>query len=171
MAETIKVGTVFIKDGTLSPEVLQLASEPCATGWRLVKNLDGDGLGRKIHEAGWIFLRLAGEIKGTTLGFDGRDTVRRAVKRILTNLKSGKFNCLEITHVEMKRSLGLSYVAVCAQSRHIQENAFFCGLRDTRSGIEQNWRRSEPAQNFCEQSEVSLPHREKVRPAPENIRT
>jgi len=125
MPETIKVGTVFIKDGTLLPEVLQLECEPCATGWRLVKNLDGEGLGRKIHEAGWNFFRLAAEIRGTILGFDGPDTVRRAVKRILTNLKLQKFNCLEITHVEMKRSLGLSYMAVCAQSRHIQENAFF----------------------------------------------
>jgi hypothetical protein len=124
MAETIKMGTIFIKDGTLLPEVLQLETEPCATGWRLVKNLDGDGLGRKIHEAGWTFFCLAGQIKGTILGFEGQDTVRRAVKRILTNLKSRKFNCLEITQVEMKRSLGLSYVAVCAQSRHIQENAF-----------------------------------------------
>ena len=124
MAETIKMGTIFIKDGTVLPEALQFDSEPCATGWRLVKNLDGDGLGRKIHEAGWDFFRLAEEIRGTILGFDGQDTVRRAVKRILTNLKLQKFNCLEITHVEMKRSLGLSYVAVCGQSRHIQENAF-----------------------------------------------
>ena len=124
MAETIKMGTIFIKDGTVLPEALQFDSEPCATGWRLVKNLDGDGLGRKIHEAGWNFFRFAEEIRGTILGFDGQDTVRRAVKRILTNLKLQKFNCLEITHVELKRSLGLSYVAVCGQSRHIQENAF-----------------------------------------------
>jgi hypothetical protein len=124
MAETIKMGTIFIKDGTLLPDVLQLESEPCATGWRLVKNLEAHELGRKVHEAGWTFFCVAGQIKGTILGFDGQDTVRRAAKRILTNLKSGKFNCLEITHVEMKRSLGLSYVVVCAQSRHIQENAF-----------------------------------------------
>jgi hypothetical protein len=124
MAEAIKVGTIFIQDGTLLPEIFQLDSEPCATGWRLVKNLDGDGLHRKIREAGWTCFCLAGEIKGTILGFDGQDTVRRAVKRILTNVKLEKFNCLEITHVEMKRSLGLSYVAVCAHSRHIQENAF-----------------------------------------------
>jgi hypothetical protein len=124
MAETIRVGTVLIKDGTLLPEVLQLETEPCATGWRLIKNLDGHELGRKIHDAGWTFFCLALEIKGTILGFDGQDNVRRAVKRILTNLKLQKFNCLEITHVEMKLFLGLPYVSVCAQSRHILENAF-----------------------------------------------
>ncbi len=123
MAETIKTGTILIKDGTFLPDALQFESEPCATGWRLVKNLHGYGLGRKIHEAGWTFFWLAGEIKATVFGFHGQKTVRRAVKRILTNLKSEKFNGLEITQVEAKRFLGLPYASVCAHSRHIQENA------------------------------------------------
>jgi hypothetical protein len=52
MAETVKTGTILIKDGTFLPDALQFESEPCATGWRLVKHFDVDGLGRKIHEAG-----------------------------------------------------------------------------------------------------------------------
>jgi hypothetical protein len=37
------MGTVLIKDWTLLPDVLQLESEPCATGWRLVKiSIDRD---------------------------------------------------------------------------------------------------------------------------------
>jgi hypothetical protein len=130
MAETIKTGTVLIRDGTLLPDALQFESEPCATGWRLVKNLDGYGLGRKIHEAGWTFFYVAGEIKGTIFGFDGQKTVRRAVKRILTNLKWGEFNCLEITQVASKRFLGLPYASVSAHSRHIQENAFLLRAKD-----------------------------------------
>jgi len=58
MAETINTGTILIKDGTFFPDALRFESEPCATGWRLVKNLDGYGLGRKIHEAGWTFFWL-----------------------------------------------------------------------------------------------------------------
>jgi hypothetical protein len=130
MAETIKTGTVLIKDGTLLPDALQFESEPCATGWRLVKNLDGYGLGRKIHEAGWTFSYVAGEIKGTIFGFDGKKTVRRAVKRILANLKSGEFNSLEITRVTSKRFLGLPYASVSAHSRHIQENSFLLRAKD-----------------------------------------
>lgn len=140
MAETIKTGTILIKDGTFLPDALQFESEPCATGWRLVKNLDGYGLGRKIHEAGWTFFCLAGEIKATVFGFDGQKTVRRAVKRILANLKSEKFNGLEITQVEAKRFLGLPYASVCAHSRHIQENAFLLQAKD-----HQEWDRAKLA--------------------------
>ncbi len=140
MAETIKTRTILIKDGTFLPDALQFESEPCATGWRLVRNLDGYGLGRKIHEAGWTFFWLAGEIKATVFGFDGQKTVRRAVKRILTNLKSEKFNGLEITQVEAKRFLGLPYASVCAHSRHIQENAFLLQAKD-----HQEWDRAKLA--------------------------
>jgi len=119
-----------MKDGTFLPDALQYESEPCATGWRLVKNVDGHGLGRKIHEAGWTFFYLAGELRATVFGFDGQKNVPRAVKRILTNLRSEKFNGLEITKVEAKRFLGLPYASVCAHSRHIQENAYLLQAKD-----------------------------------------
>jgi hypothetical protein len=140
MAQVIKTGTILIKDGTPLPDELQFESEPCATGWRLVKNLDGHGLGQKIHETGWSFFYLAGEIKATIFGFDGQKTVRRAVKRILANLKSDKFNGLEIKQVEAKRFLGFPYVSVCAHSRHIQENVFLLQAKD-----HQEWDRAKLA--------------------------
>ena len=130
MPDTIKTGTILIKDGTFLPDALRFESEPCATGWRLVKNLDGYGLGRKVHEAGWTFFWLAGEIGATVVGFDRQKTVRRAVKRILANLKSGEFNSLEITRLVSKRFLGLPYASVSAHSRHIQENAFLLRAKD-----------------------------------------
>src|SRR5579864_6283526 len=130
MAETINTGTILIKDGTFLPDALRFESEPCATGWRLVKNLDGYGLSRKIHEAGWTFFWLAGELGATVFGFDGQKTVRRAVKRILANLKLGEFNSLEITRVSSKRFLGLPYASVSAHSRHIQKNSFLLRAKD-----------------------------------------
>ena len=127
MPEAIKTGSILIKDGTFLPDALRFESEPCATGWRLVKDLDGYGLHRKINEAEWTFFCLASEIKATIFGFDGQKTVRRAVKRILANLKSSKFNSLEITRVASKSFLGVPYVNVSACSRHIQESLYlFC---------------------------------------------
>ena len=133
MAQTIKKGTILIKDGTFLPDALELESEPCATGWRLVKNLGGYGLGRKIHEAGWTFFYLAGEIKATIFGFDAQRTVRRAVKRILANLKPGKFNSLEITQIVSKNFLGVPYRKVYAHPRHVQESMFLSRDEDVQT--------------------------------------
>jgi hypothetical protein len=133
MPDTIKTGTILIKEGTLVPEFLRFESEPCAPGWRLVKNLDGYKLDRKIHEAGWTFSSRAGEIGATVFGLDEQKTLRRAVEQILANPESAEFNSLEIMRVASeasKRFLGVHYVTVSAQSRHIQESAFLLGLRD-----------------------------------------
>jgi hypothetical protein len=107
MAETINTGTILFRDGTFLPDALQFESEPCATDWRLVKDLDGYGLDRKIREVGWTFFCIAGEIKSIVFGFEGQKNVRRAVKRMLARLKSEKFNSLEITRVASKRFLGV----------------------------------------------------------------
>jgi hypothetical protein len=132
MAETIDTGTILFKDGTFLPDALQFDSEPCATGWRVVKDLDGYGLDRKIRDAGWRFFCIAGEIKSIVFGFEGQKSVRRAVKRMLARLKSEKFNSLEITRVASKRFLGVPYVSVSARSRHIQESLFLLRDKDLR---------------------------------------
>ena len=133
MLDTIKPGTILIKEGTLLPEVLRFESEPCAPGWRLVKNLDGYGLGRKIHEAGWTFSWRAGEIGATVFGLDEQKTLRRAVEQILANLESAEFNSLEIMRVASEASerfLGVRYVTVSAHPRDIQESAPFPRAKD-----------------------------------------
>ena len=70
MPDTIKTGTILIKEGTLLPETVRFESEPCVPGWRLVKDLDGCGLNREIHEAGWSFFWRPGEIGATVFGLD-----------------------------------------------------------------------------------------------------
>src|SRR5277367_5260022 len=123
MEDVIKTGTILIREGTVLPEVLGIESEPCAPGWRLVKNLDEHGFGRKIHEAGWTFSWRPGEIGATVCGLDERKTLRRAVERILVSLESAEFNSLEIMRVvseASERFLGVRYVTLEAQSRDIQ---------------------------------------------------
>lgn len=132
MADAINMGTILFKDETLLPDALQFDSEPCATGWRLVKDLDGYQLNRRIHDAGWRFFCIAGEIKSSVFGLEGPRTVRRAVKRMLARLKSDKFNSLQITRVTSERFLGVPYVSVTACSRHIQESLFLLRDKDFR---------------------------------------
>jgi hypothetical protein len=127
MPDKISSGTILIKEGTALPAALPFESEPYSSGWRLVKDLDGNGLGRKIQEAGWTFFCQAGELKATVFGLDEEKMARRAVAHILAHPSSEKFNSLEITRVASaasKRFLGVTYVTVSAQSRHIQEGPF-----------------------------------------------
>jgi len=125
MTDKIKTGTILIEESALLPDSLQFESEPYSKAWRLVKNLDGYGLDRKIRQAGWTFFYMA-QIKASAFGFDREKAVRRAVNRVLANLRSEKFNSLEINQVAAKRFLGLPYVTVSAHSRHIQESMFLC---------------------------------------------
>ena len=126
MPDTIKTGTILIKEGTLLPESLRFESEPCVPGWRLVKDLDGCGLDRKIREAGWTFFCLAGHLGATVFGIDEQKTLSRAVEQILASPESAEFNSLEIMQVasEASKRFLVCYVTVSAQSRHIQDSAF-----------------------------------------------
>ncbi len=122
MGEKIKTGTILIKEDALLPESLRFESEPYSNGWRLVKNLDGYGLDRKIREAGWTFFYMAGEVNATAVGFDLEKTTRKAVKKVIANMKSDRLNCLQIAQAAVERFLGLSYVTVSAHPRHVQES-------------------------------------------------
>jgi hypothetical protein len=99
MADTIKTGTILIAEGSLLPESISLESEPYAYGWRLVKNLDGNGLDQIISQAGWNFFYIAGVIETSAFGSDEKKTTRKAIKQVIASLKSKNFNCLGITRV------------------------------------------------------------------------
>jgi len=90
---------------------------------RSVKNLNGCELDRRLRAVGWNLFSLA-EIKVSTFGFNRERAVRRAVKRALAKVTSDDFNALEIRQVAVKRFLGLTYVAVSAYARHLQESMF-----------------------------------------------
>src|SRR6266481_489434 len=104
MSDTIKTGTILIKEGTLLPEAVRFDGECSVPGWKLVKDLDRCGLDREMREAGWTFFCLAGEIRATVFGIDEEKMVRRTIEEILARLKSEKFNFLEMTPVALYAS-------------------------------------------------------------------
>jgi hypothetical protein len=115
-------GTIFIRENALLPTALAVETEAFLPGWRVVRNLDGYGLGRKIEEAKWNFFYLAGDLRGVALGREGPGTLRRAVKKVLARRGGREFNSLEITKVISKRFLGIPFISVMAHFRHIQES-------------------------------------------------
>jgi hypothetical protein len=130
MTQTIEIGTLLLKEGTSLPKTLALESDPYGKGWRRVKNLDSSGVDRKLCEAGWTFFYMAGEVKAMAFGSDLEKTTRRAVKKLIGNMKSGKFNCLEISLVAAKSFMGLPYVLVTGHARHIQESIYLFHNKD-----------------------------------------
>ena len=125
MTDAIKTGTILIEGGASMPDSVLLEGGAYSSGWRSVSNLDLNQLDSAIHKAGWTFFFMAGEIKITAFGFDKERAVRRAMKRVITNVESHRCNCVEITEVSAKSFLGMPYVNVSAHSRHIQESSAF----------------------------------------------
>jgi hypothetical protein len=119
--EIINTGAILIRVGATLPETLRVEGEPFAFSWRLIKNLDGYGLDRKIRDMGWSMIRMAGQVKALALGFDEEATARKALKRGLGRLQSSRFNCLEISRVSSKRFAGVSHATVLICPRHIQK--------------------------------------------------
>lgn len=113
--------TILIRENTLLPAGLAVESEVFLPGWRVVKNLDAYGLGQKIEEAKWNFFYLAGEIKVIILGRQGPSTFRSAVRSVLAKPEAQKFNSLEITGTRSRWFLGIPFVIVTANFRHIQQ--------------------------------------------------
>ena len=122
MSGTIKVGTVMMRAGTLIPQSLRVETELYSHGWEMIKNSDGDAVNRDIRQADWNFFFLATNIEATAWGHWGERIARKAMKRVLGQVKLLNFNCLEITEISSRRFLGLPYVHVSAHSRHIQKS-------------------------------------------------
>ena len=114
-------GSIFIREGTILPGGLIIETETFLPGWRAVRNCDGYRLGRKIEEAKWNFFYLAGEVRAIVLGREGPSTLRRAVRNILAKPEARKFNSLEITATRSRWFLGIPFVSVTANFRHIQQ--------------------------------------------------
>lgn len=103
------------------PDSLPPQGEPSSNGWISFGKLDRSELETSINKAGLTFFYLEGEIKATVFGFDKQEVVRKAVKRLITNVKAQHWNGLEITRVAMSSFLGMPYASVTGHARHIQE--------------------------------------------------
>jgi hypothetical protein len=123
MPQDVQVGTVLIAEPPSIVRDLGLKSEPCSGNWLALQSIDAFVLDRKIHAAGWNFLFMAKEIKAVFLGAEGNGKLHSAIKRILG--KAGQdFNCLQVTGIDSRSLLGVSYTVVSAHPRHIQRGCF-----------------------------------------------
>jgi hypothetical protein len=133
MSATNMSETILIRENTLLPAGLAIESEVFLPGWRVVKNLDGPELAKKIEGANWKFFYLAGEVRVTVLGRDRSGIPRRAVRHLLAKQEK-QFNSLEIARVVSKRLLGMPFTRVVAHTRHIQQGPCLVPAKESISG-------------------------------------
>ncbi len=121
MPHDCETGMILIRDGALLPPSFDVESDAFLPGWRVVKHFDGYTFNHRIKQANWNFVRLAGEYKARVVGRAYPGTLRKAVTRILAGLRGRKFNSLEINVVVLKRFVGLAFLSISANRRHIQD--------------------------------------------------
>jgi len=126
MTDTIAAGSILIEEGTQLPNSVMLQNESQSNGWAAL-NGARSAFEKEIQEAGWTFFFMAGEIRTTVFGFDKQRTLRAALKRLITNVKSHKCNSIEITHVTAKSFFKVPYLSVSAHPRHLQKGLVFAG--------------------------------------------
>jgi hypothetical protein len=136
----IRPGTVIMEAGTLLPNSLGIEADPLVGRWELIKDSDGRSLEQKIRKAGWSFFFLAENLQVAVCGFWGGRVPERAIKRLLKQTKSSKFNCLEITEISARKFLGIPYVHISAHSRHVQKGSVLQSLAErSRTGAAAAW--------------------------------
>ena len=120
--DTIKMGTILMQAGTVTPESLRGDTEPYSPGWDVIKNSDG-GFDRRIREAGWNFFFMAARLQVIVWGHQTEKLLLRATKRLIAKANPAGFNCLQLTELSDRRFLGIPYVNLSAHSRQIQKSS------------------------------------------------
>ncbi len=101
---------------------LAVESDPYSSNWRSLGSAESSGLESRVRALGWTLFFLAGEIRAVVPAWGGRNTLRRGVKRLLARTHLQHFNCLEVTEIRRKYFLGIPYLSISANPRHIQQS-------------------------------------------------
>lgn len=121
MPDLKPTGMILFRENALLPPDLRMESELFVPGWRILKNMDGYALRRKLKESNWNFKHMSGEGKTRAFARTGQDAMLKGVNRILEGLRGRRFNSLEVTIVGANRLFGMTYLNISAGLRHFQE--------------------------------------------------
>jgi hypothetical protein len=124
----ITSGTILIEKGTPHPRCFQLEDDSYPNAWMSVThNLTSHEFEKELATAGWTFFHMASAIRTMAFGFHRAKMIQTALKRVITNVRQQRCNCLEIDDVATHSFLGMPYVSVSAHARHIQKGMVFSG--------------------------------------------
>jgi hypothetical protein len=131
-AVEILAGTMMMREGILLPDSANVESREYSNAWRTLIGVDNFGFEQKLTAAGLHLLFLAGKLEVLEFG-RGPSAVRRGIKRILARLRKLDINCMQVAEIRPIRILGLSCVAIRADSFHIQSGSVLQSRSQRRS--------------------------------------
>ena len=151
MPNQIQTGTMLVyHSANLQP--FGLEGKPYFRNWRSLGIAESFGLASKVRAHGWNLFFMAGEIRAVVPAWGGHDTMRRGVKRLLAQTHLQHFNCLEVAHIRRRYFLGIPYVSISANPRHIQQGSRIetIELRLQQENTKYRW----PEHQQCNQGEM-----------------
>ncbi len=119
---TLKLHTVFLRNGCVLPERFDLRHEPFSKGWAEAKDTAAMDLDAAIRGVGWHFMWLADSYSSQALGRTAETAIHRALARTLPDVR-GRFNAAELDSVHVTSFAGFHIARVTVQARQIQSQA------------------------------------------------
>lgn len=113
---------LLVREGAVLPPGLVIQPDTFLPGWQVVKNADNYALLQSMRETNWSFLRLRGGKEIRLMGYSRREILRKGVAQMLTELRSRRFNSMEVTVLVAKRFLGVTFLNISVNLRHFQYN-------------------------------------------------
>jgi len=124
--EDIRAGSVLLRSDARLPEFVHFESKQYSR-WRILTDANGFDVERTLSEAGWHFFFIVPEIRAGGLSFHRNQGLRKALKKLLSEVEAYNFNALEIVEIKTRSFMGLNQVEVVAHPRHVKNSPF---LRD-----------------------------------------
>ena len=115
-------GTILIRENTVLPASLALESEAFLPNWRIVREIDVYGLGREIEDHIGTSSIWPEQSRQSSSAMENPDPCAQQSGQILAKRAGQKWKALEITGVFARRFLGIPFLSVAANCRHIQES-------------------------------------------------
>ena len=121
MPDQVQAGTMMVYQSA-NLQSLAVESDPYFSNWRSLGTVESSALESRVRAIGWTLFFLAGEIRAVVPAWGGHNTLRRGVKRLLARTHLQHFNCLEVTEIRRRYFLGIPYLSISANPRHIQQS-------------------------------------------------
>jgi hypothetical protein len=113
---------MLLREQAKLPDGLNLATEEFNEGWKLVRTVNAQRLGKKILTRGWNFIRIPDESLRCGVGDTSQEAIAGALKLALRRI-SIQFNAAEVEHIELVEYPWFFLARVRVYPYHIQQGA------------------------------------------------